>query len=82
MNTRTLSAALMAAAFLVAAPAFAQNAPAQKQPTQEGGSSFSPLPCGLPYNANPDPNCGGGNFKQHTQNLTPTSAMETAGKDK
>jgi hypothetical protein len=82
MNMLNLSSVLLAAGFLMAAPAFAQTTPAQKQPTQEGGSSFAPLPCGLPFNANSsaDPNC-----KQRTQNLTPTpgqAAVETTGKQK
>jgi hypothetical protein len=70
MNVKYLSAALMAAGLLIAAPAFAQTAPVQKQPTQEGGSDFAPLPCALPYNANPaaDPDC-----KQQTQNLARSS---------
>jgi hypothetical protein len=80
MNTRYLSAALMAAGLLVAAPAFAQTSPVQKQPTQEGGPSM-PEPCGLPYNAHPstDPDC-----KQRTQNLTPTplQASQEATADK
>jgi hypothetical protein len=81
MNTRYLSAALMAAGLLVAAPAFAQTTSAQKQPTQEGGPSM-PMPCGLPYNANPgaDPDC-----KQRTQDLSaaPLHAdQDTTGKQK
>jgi hypothetical protein len=42
MNTRYLSAALMAAGLLIAAAAFAQNSSVQKQKTQEGtDSAFS-----------------------------------------
>ena len=69
MNVKYL-AALMTAGLLVTAPAFAQSTTAQKQPTQEGGSSFEPLPCNSILTANPaaDPDC-----KQHTQNLTPSS---------
>jgi hypothetical protein len=75
MNMLNLSAVLLAAGFLMAAPAFAQTTPAQKQPAQEGGSSFAPLPCGPPFNANSsaDPNC-----KQRTQNLTPSSGEASA----
>jgi hypothetical protein len=72
MNMFNFSAALLSAGLLMAAPAFAQSTtPAQKQPTQEGGS-FSPLPCGEPYNANPsaDPDC-----KQRTQNLVPSAGQ-------
>ena len=81
MNIKYLSAALMAAGFLIAAPAFAQTSPASKQPTQEGGPSM-PMPCGLPYNANPsaDPDC-----KQRTQNLSPSplqAAQEATGNQK
>jgi hypothetical protein len=36
MNSKSLSAALMAAGLFLAAPAFAQMAPTQKQKTQEG----------------------------------------------
>jgi hypothetical protein len=64
MKTRNLSATLMAFGLLMAAPAFAQTAPVQKQPTQEGGSSFAPLPNSQPYNANPT---GDPNYKQRTQ---------------
>jgi hypothetical protein len=74
MNTRYLSAALMAAGLLIAAPAFAQTAPAQKQPTQEGGASSLDTECYKPFNERPsaDPNC-----KQRTQNLTPSSTQAT-----
>jgi hypothetical protein len=78
MNTRYLSAALMAAGLLIAAPGFAQTSSAQKQPTQEGGGFETP--CSLPWHADAsaDPNC-----KQQTQNLTPSplqGAQEATGR--
>jgi hypothetical protein len=78
MNTRYLSAALMAAGLLITAPAFAQTTQAQKQPTQEGGSTY-PEHCSLPYNANPsaDPDC-----KQRTQNLMPSPVNTAQGATK
>jgi hypothetical protein len=58
MKIQNLAAALMAIGLLMTAPAFAQSAGANKQRTQEGGG-FAPLPCALPYNADPadDPDC-------------------------
>jgi hypothetical protein len=81
MNTRYLSAAMMAVGLLIAAPAFAQSSAAQKQPTQEGGGNDM-IYCSKPYNANPsgDPDC-----KQRTQNLTPTplqASQEATGNKK
>jgi len=79
MKIVNLSAALIAAGLLISGPAFAQTAPAtttaQKQRTQEGGSSFAPLPCSLPEraNASADPNC-----KQRTQNLSPSPGEASA----
>lgn len=71
MNKLTLTATMMAAGLLMAATSFAQTSGVKKQPTQEGAPAISE-PCARPFNANPagDPDC-----KQHTQNLTPTSAQ-------
>jgi hypothetical protein len=58
MKIQNLAAALMSIGLLMTAPAFAQSTGADKQRTQEGGG-FAPLPCALPYNADPadDPDC-------------------------
>jgi hypothetical protein len=79
MKTFALSRALVTAGFLLtAASAFAQSTPAQKQPTQEGGGAA--LPCNL--NAAPvnDPDCK--NYKQRTQNLSPSPEQGLASKPK
>lgn len=71
MDIKYLSAALMAAGLLLASPAFAQTTSATKQPTQEGAPAHAE-PCTTVENANPaaDPDCP--QYKQRTQNLSPS----------
>jgi hypothetical protein len=81
MKACHLSAALLVSSLLAATPAFAQTTLAKLQLMQGGGPSM-PMPCGLPFNANPagDPNC-----KQRTQSLGPPSreaADEATGRPK
>lgn len=78
MNIKYLPGAFMAVGLLVASPAFAQTPPAQRQPTQEGAPAH-PEPCTLAENANPaaDPDCP--QYKQRTQNLSPSPLQAGAG---
>jgi hypothetical protein len=79
MTTLTLTRALLSAGFIVtAASAFAQSTPAQKQPTQEGGATG--VPCNLVANPTADPDCK--NYKQRTQNLSPSPEQGMASKPK
>jgi hypothetical protein len=72
MKIANLSAAVMAASLLLAVPAFAQST-ATKQKTQEGGSGATP--CNLVADPSADPDCR--NYKQRTQNLTPSPVQAT-----
>ena len=79
MTTLTLTRALMTAGFLLTAGSvFAQSTPAKKQPTQEGGATG--VPCNLVANPLADPDCK--NYKQRTQNLSPSPEQGLASKPK
>jgi hypothetical protein len=73
MKIANLSAAVVAATLFLAVQAFAQSTPATKQKTQEGGGLGTP--CNLVADPTADPDCK--NYKQRTQNLTPSPVQAT-----